>query len=97
MFLQIWQFTSSPILHLYENLQDSTAQTNSTQSSGNLQNTKILFENLFTRLNALADICGVDLWHKEKFTTTTRGRVTIDRDTWERINQALEKENTVGN
>lgn len=99
--LQIWQFTGSPILHLHENLVDcsSSSVTDTTSSkTEKLKETKNQFSNLFTRLNALSDICGIELQHQQlDKVKTPRGKVMIDRDTWEKMNDALEKENTIGN
>lgn len=62
-----------------------------------LKETKIQFSNLFARLDALSEICGIELQQQQlNKVRTPRGKIMIDRDTWEKMNDALEKENTVG-
>lgn len=78
VLFKIWEFTGSPILEV------NTILNEPSQNAGNLLHTQNTFTKLMQRLNALAEMFGIQVQHGQNY-----GKVTVNRSNWEE----LEKEN----
>ncbi|XP_048581679.1 uncharacterized protein LOC116607138 [Nematostella vectensis] len=93
---KIFQFTGSPILHLHESMQDISM---SAPTISQLDQTKQQFGRLFSRLEALADICDIHLLETWKELQTPlgtikiapNGNVLMDSQVWDQIKTTIKE------